>query len=117
MSFADMVAADAALFIDPAGCPGVESVTYKPFGGTPATIYVNVLARLAPDVAQESGRTRTWHIVVFVRNSSTSTIGRTSINTAGDSITIATIFGATPVDLSVIEIINQSAAGWTLLLR
>lgn len=117
MSFADMIAADAALLVDPTGCPGVESVTYKPFGGTPATIYVNVLSRMAPDVAQESGRSRNWHIVIFVRNSSDSTIGVTSINTAGDLVTIPTIYGTTAVDLSVVEIINQSAAGWTLLLR
>lgn len=116
-AFSDMVTADAALFVDPAGCPGVESVTFKPFGGTPATINVNVLARMSPDVAVESGRTRNWHIVIFVRNSATTTIGRTSINTAGDLVTIATNYGGTAVDLSVVEIINQSAAGWTLLLR
>lgn len=118
MSLLDQIIAnDAAALVDADLMPGVESVTYKPHGGSPATIRVNVVSRMPPDVSSESGRTRNWHIVIFVRNSATTTIGRTSINTAGDLVTIPTTYGGTAVDLSVVEIINQSAAGWTLLLR
>lgn len=89
-----------------------EPVTYKPFGGSSVTTTA-IVRRDPPEVSPESGRGRTFNVTIYLRNQ----VGVTSINTNGDRVSVAPTYGGTPQDLSVVEILNQSAAGWTLLLR
>ncbi len=103
----------AAAFTDSDAMPGVEAATYKQHGNT-NTISVNLqVNRHVIDEPPEAGRGRNFNITAFMG----ANTNITTINTAGDLITLASTQGATAADLSVVEVLNQSPAGWLLLLR
>ncbi len=93
--------------------PGVEAATYKIHGNTnPVSVNLQVNRHVIEE-PPEAGRGRNFNITVFMG----ANTNITTINTAGDLITLASTQGATAADLSVVEVLNQSPAGWLLLLR
>ena len=108
-AFDDILADDAALFIDADGFPGVESFTYWPKGGTPVTVSGPV-TRDAIELQAKYG-IAIRAIVVFV---SVADVPR--VNSPGDAITIAFDYGKTPERMPVKQILQQDAGGFTLLI-
>lgn len=100
-------------FTDADAMPGVEGATYNRFGNTNG-VSVNLQVNRHPvEEPPEAGRGRNYRITVFLAaNTNIATI-----NTAGDTIMLAPSFGGSSVAMSVIDILNQSPAGWLLLLR
>lgn len=108
----DILAADAQAFADADLMVGSESVTYTPRGGTAVTFDANV-SRDVPILA-DSGDGYVPSIQVFVRNH--ATLGVTSVNTGGDTVTIAERRGGTARTHQVREVLEQDAGGWLLRL-
>lgn len=101
-----------AALTDADAMPGVEACMYKPHGGASIPVDLQV-TRHPPETLPESGRGRAWNVTVFLAANASIT----SVNPNGDRVSVSPTYGGTPQDLSVVEILNQSAAGWTLLLR
>lgn len=93
----------------------IESIVYKPHGGSSRTFPAPV--RRFPQEQDEAGNL-VDHIEVFCPYSTVATEGITSVDRRGrDKITIATKRGGTPVDHPVVEIIDSDAGGFMILLR
>lgn len=114
MSFFDFdsqIEQTASLFTDGFG----EQVTYTPLGGVARTINA-VVDRNPPDeIDGVPGSGATGVVRVFVRRH--ATLGTTSVNTGGDSFSIAPRYGGTARPFKVVSIVSQDAGGFTLLLR
>jgi hypothetical protein len=115
MSVIDESNADvmAMALTDTDAMPGAETGVYNRFGNTNG-LSINLHVNRHPvEPAGEAGRGREWRITVFVP----ANTNITTINLAGDSITLPTNRGETASEHPVVEILEQSAAGWVLLLR
>lgn len=102
----DVMASDAAAFADTDGFG--ESVVYTPRGGSPLTITAVVYRgdRMpAPGLAAGS----VADLIVEVRNSSTLGVAMSSINTGGDTITVAKRLGGTAEAFQIVEILSHDA--------
>ena len=107
----DAMADDAAALVD-SDVFG-ESVTYTPLGSSAVTINA-VIDRSPPVLRDGSGKLRRPKMTAWIRNHATA--GRTSINTGGDTITVAYRKGGTAEAFLVKGPLEQDAAGWLLEL-
>ena len=103
----------AMALTDSDAMPGVEAATYYVFGNTNGVSLNLQVNRQIIDLPSEMGNTRTHHITAFM-GANTNIV---TVNTAGDAVSLPPVLGQPAARLSVIEIINQSPAGWLLLLR
>ena len=108
----EQLAADAEAFVD-ADTFG-ETVTYTPVSGSPVSIKA-VIVRDPPDGLQSPATAMTPVMDAYIRND--ATYGRTSINTGGDTITVAYRKGGTTAAFAVRQIIAQDAGMWHVRLR
>lgn len=113
MSFGEMLANDAAIFVDADLMPGVETVTYKPKNGASRSVSATVYRGEPSDVPGAPAGAGT--IRVFIRNH--ATLGATGIDCGGDKISIPPREGGTPIDHQIVEVIKQDPGGWMLKLR
>lgn len=109
----DIMADDAQAFADADLLPGGESVTYTPVGGSPVTFSANVNRDVL--VPSDAGDGMVAAVEVFIRRH--VTLGRTSINTGGDTITLAQRYGGTARAFMVSEIVTQDAGGWLVRVQ
>lgn len=91
-----------------------ETVTYTPAGGQAVTIKA-VVVRDPPEAQDVIGNVRTPVMDVWIRND--STYGRTSINTGGDTITVAYRNGGTTAAYAVRHVLDQDNGMWHLRIR
>jgi hypothetical protein len=108
----DIQDADGAYFVDTDF--GAETITYTPLGADAVTIKA-VVFRNPPQQVNGSFTAASPYLEVWIRN--IATYGRTSINTGGDTITVATREGGTPVAHPVDSILQQGGGMWKLRLR
>jgi hypothetical protein len=88
-----------------------ESIVYTPLNGTPVTIGA-VVVRDPPQTIPTPGMNMVPKMAVSIRNH--ATLGRPSIDTGGDTITVAYRIGQTVKAYRVNRIIQQDAAMWEL---
>lgn len=108
-----MLAADAAIWIDSSASAEVESVTFTPRSGSPRTISAQVFRSL-PVTVPGASIGNTPALQVFIRRH--ATLGATSIDRGGDTITVAVVKGRTAEALPVAEIVSEDAGGFLLRL-
>jgi hypothetical protein len=111
MSLDDLIAQDAALFVDPVASTEVESIEYRPRGGTAVTLSVQVFRK----AASEMNGSIVIGTQIFVRRH--ATLGRESIDVGGDKVLIAKRRGQTPELHRVAGIVQEDAGGFTLHLE
>ena len=111
MTLSASINTDAAIFtrVDDFG----ETITYTPRGGVPVQI---------PAVVRREGPTREREAFLnikpgelFVHIRRHATLGRPSIDTGGDTVTVARRPGETPIELMVRRVIGADSGMWRLL--
>src|SRR5687767_3093575 len=107
----DMQDADGAYFVDLDF--GGETVTYNPLGGDSVAIKA-VVFRNPPQQVNGSFTAASPCLEIWIRN--VATYGRTSINTGGDTITVAAREGGTTANHPVDSILQQGGGMWKLRL-
>lgn len=92
-----------------------ESVTIKPYNGTPKPIKAVVFREeLQPfDMTQGRGLTKTCHVII----SKDATLGVASVDKGGDKISFAETEGGTAIDWRVVDIISDDFGAWNLTVR
>ena len=112
----DQLALDSFAFIDSEVFG--ESITYTPRVGSAVTIYAFV-DRNVPVPFESNSVTQPFgkhpNIVVWIRKH--ATLGRSSIDTGGDKISVARRKGGTAEAFSVVQVIEQDAGMWKLQLK
>lgn len=114
--FDDIMAFDAAAFVDSDALG--ETVTYTPRNGTAVEIKATIL-RNEPEPLESNAQTlrygKSINIEAFIRNH--ATLGRTSIDTGGDTITTSARYGGETKTYHVASVLDQDAGMWRLRLR
>jgi hypothetical protein len=108
----DIMDADGELLVDTDAFG--ETVTYNPLGGDAASLKA-VVFRNPPQQVNGSFTAASPYIEVWIRNH--ATYGRTSINTGGDTITVAAREGGATANHPVDSILQQGGGMWKLRLR
>jgi hypothetical protein len=107
----EILAADAAAFVDVDAMPGSEQLVYTKVGGTERTIYGNVTRQL-PEAIDEGGQVFVPPLTIWVPNNTTNGIDPTEVNTGGDTITVAMTKGGAAVAIPILgSPISQDAGG------
>ena len=108
----DLVSIDNMTFYDQNAMPGIESVTYKPISGNNKLINIHV-DRRPPEYVD--GEIVASTIEVWMQNHGSK--GMTTIDKNGDTISIPSRRGGSASDHVIVEIIDQDAGMWHLLLK
>jgi hypothetical protein len=108
----DVLAADGAFMVDTDGFG--ETVTYTARGKAPKTLEA-VVFRNPPAPVNGSLTATAPLMTVWVRNH--ATYGVTSVDTGGDTITVAERVGDTPKAHPVDSVLKQEGGMWQLRLR
>jgi hypothetical protein len=104
MGFIDDVEAEMTrIFFDPDLCPGAEQITYAPFGGSPRTIYAQVVREGIAGV----GEINAAPMLITVENHATRGIALSSLNVAGDKVTLKYRPGGTTRDFRLSPPVDQ----------
>ena len=92
-----------------------ETITYNPVGGSPVSMRAIVRRYVPQENPQSPGRGNVKHIEIQIPNSATE--GRASIDTGGDTVTIADRVGGATADRAVLLVVEQNESYWHLRLR
>lgn len=107
----DVLADDAATFVDVDAMPGAEELTYTKVGGTTRTIYGNV-TRDPPEALEGANGVFLPAMTIWIPNNTTNGITPTEVNNGGDTITVAYPKGASAVAHPIIGTpLSQDAGG------
>lgn len=104
----DILASDAAIFIDPALMPGVETITYEGEDG----VAVPITAQVFRGVPVESGVGVSLAIRIVVSRSLVP-----AVNESMDKFTLAKAVGGEPEAMTVAQIVTQDAGMYELELE
>lgn len=91
-----------------------ESITYTPTSGSAVAITA-IVDRAPPEAVNEFGEILAGVMRVQIAN--VATTGVTSVDTGGDTITVAYRKGGTAAAYRVVKVIAQDSASWLLLVR
>lgn len=105
----DIIAEDSAIFVDIDGFG--ETVTYNPLNGASVSIPA-IVERDPPVTSPSPSMSKAPRMYISIRNK--ATVGRTSIDTGGDTITVAYRYGGTAEAHPVRRILKQDAGMWVL---
>lgn len=87
----DILADEAQFYFDADLMPGVESISYTPFGGSPRTIKAQITREDIINV----GEINAAPILITVENHATRGILQSTMNASGDTVTLKYRVGGT----------------------